>query len=41
MDDILGRTLIEAQESNTTQVKLTPRIQETCAFLEATGLPAE
>ena len=35
MDDLLEKTLIEAQKSNSTQVKLTPREEVCCPVPEA------
>ena len=36
VDDLREETRIEAQENNTEQVKLTPRVRESCAAPEAT-----
>ena len=41
LDDLPVKTLIEAQESNTAQSKLTPHVRDICAVLEATDPFAE
>ena len=41
MDHLPEETLMEAQESNTALVQLTPRVQESCAVPEATDPLAE
>ena len=40
MDDLQEKSVVEAQESNNAQVKLTPRVHYSCEVPEATGPPA-